>query len=56
MNVDDGKWNEQKYWDYIALLENPEWKAEAQVIGENCNDSRLLTLKIHRFQLLIMQF
>lgn len=39
MNADDGKWNEQKYWDYVALLETPEWKSEAEIIGKNCADS-----------------
>lgn len=40
MNVDDGKWNEDTFWKYTTLLESPEWKADAEIIGKNCVDSK----------------
>ncbi|XP_060854766.1 uncharacterized protein LOC132932413 [Rhopalosiphum padi] len=39
MNVSDGKWNEKRYWEITALVEVPEWKQEAEIIGKNCGDS-----------------
>jgi len=39
MNTDDGKWNEKRFWEITAMLNIPEWKHEAEVIGKNCNDS-----------------
>ncbi|XP_022167633.1 uncharacterized protein LOC111031834 [Myzus persicae] len=38
MNSDDGKWNEKRYWEITALIKVPEWKQEAEVIGNNCKD------------------
>lgn len=42
MNTDDGKWNEKKYWEIVAMIKVPEWKQEAEVIGNNCKDSMAL--------------
>jgi len=39
MNTGDGKWNEKRYWEITALIKVPEWKQEAEVIGNNCKDS-----------------
>ncbi|KAL5244078.1 hypothetical protein ACI65C_011488 [Semiaphis heraclei] len=39
MNTDDGKWNEKRYWEIIAMIKVPEWKQEAEVIGNNCKDN-----------------
>jgi len=39
MNTGDGKWNEKRYWEITAMLNVPEWKHEAEVIGNNCKDS-----------------
>lgn len=38
MNVDDGKWNEENYWKFIAMLEVQEWKEQGEIIGKNCMD------------------
>lgn len=40
MNVEDGKWNEKKFWEFTTLLEKKEWKEEADIIGNNCADSK----------------
>lgn len=42
MNTDDGKWNKEKYWEVVSLIEVPEWKAEAEIIGKNCEDGKSL--------------
>lgn len=39
MNTDDGKWNEKRYWEIAAMIKVPEWKREAEIIGNNCVDS-----------------
>lgn len=39
MNTDDGKWNEKRYWEITAMIKVPEWKREAEIIGNNCVDS-----------------
>ncbi|CAI6343558.1 unnamed protein product [Macrosiphum euphorbiae] len=38
MNTGDGKWNEKRFWEITAMLDVPEWKHEAEVIGNNCKD------------------
>ncbi|KAL4119099.1 hypothetical protein QTP88_011957 [Uroleucon formosanum] len=38
MNTDDGKWNEKRYWEIAAMIKVPEWKREAEIIGNNCVD------------------
>ncbi|VVC25280.1 Pheromone/general odorant binding protein [Cinara cedri] len=38
MDVENGKWNEEKYWEIIKLLEVPEWKEQGEIIGKNCVD------------------
>ncbi|CAH1725719.1 unnamed protein product [Aphis gossypii] len=38
MNVNDGKWNEKRYLELTEMIEVPEWRQEAEVIGKNCRD------------------
>lgn len=42
MNIDDGKWNKKKYFELVSLLEIPSWKEEAEIIGKNCEDGKLI--------------
>ncbi|KAF0760001.1 Uncharacterized protein FWK35_00018006, partial [Aphis craccivora] len=38
MNVNDGKWNEKRYLELTEMIEVPEWRQEAEVIGKYCRD------------------
>ncbi|XP_025196536.1 uncharacterized protein LOC112595504 [Melanaphis sacchari] len=39
MDVSEGKWDEKRYKEITALIEIPEWKQEAEVIGKYCKDN-----------------